>query len=134
MALLQSRPPRTARVRKELDTADRRATLLSGLGLCLTLAAIAGLPGPDPWFMGLAPALGIVSFFAALLGVYMERFRGGWARLLLTLGAAALIAIGIAYLGSASAVRVVLAYLAPAALFLAGAAALHAPRLRERAT
>jgi len=134
MALLHGEAPRSRQAREELAVADRRAVILSGLGLVLTLAAIVGLPGPDRWFMGLAPALGIVSFGAALIGVYMERFRGGWARLLLTLGATALAASGIAWLGDASAARAVVAYLFPAALFFAAAAALHAPRLRQRPT
>ena len=134
MALLQGEVPRSGKERHELSLADRRATWLSGIALCLTLAAIAGLPGPNAWFMGLAPSLGIVSFFAALLGMFCERFRGGWARLLLSLGAVALAIAGVAYLGSASVARVILAYFAPAALFLAAAGALHAPRMRALAT
>ncbi len=117
-----------------MDVADRRATLLAAIALCLTLGAIVGLPGPNAWFMGLAPALGIVSFAAALLGVFLERFRGGWARLILSLGAIGLAVIGIAWLRNASVVRVVIAYLVPAALFFAAAGALQAPRLRARAT
>lgn len=121
-------------MRKGLDVADRRATLLAGVALCLTVGAIVGLPGPDVWFMGLAPAIGIVSCGVALLGVFMERFRGGWARLLLSLGAVALAAAGIAWLHSASVARVIVAYLAPAALLFAAAGALQAPRVCERAT
>ena len=64
----------------------------------------------------------------------VRRFRGGWARLVLSLGAVALGAAGIAWLHSASAARVIVAYLAPAALLFAAAGALHAPRARERAT
>ena len=134
MALLEGEVPRSGKLRRELGVADRRATLLAGLALCLTLGAIVGLPGPDAWFMGLAPALGILSFGAALLGVFMERFRGGWARVLLSLGAIGLAAIGIGWLHNASVARVVIAYLVPAALFFAAAGALHAPRLRARAT
>jgi hypothetical protein len=134
MALLEGEAPPGGKARSELSMADRRATMLAGIALCLTLGAILGLPGPDAWFMGLAPALGIVSCCAALLGVFMERFRGGWARMFLSLGAVALGAAGIAWLHSASAVRVVIAYFAPAALFFAAAGALHAPRARERAT
>lgn len=134
MALLQGEVPRSGKVRRQLEAADLRATVLAGVGLCLTLGAIVGLPGPDVWFMGLAPALGILSFFAALVGVFMERFRGGWARLLLALGAVGLAVIGILYLRSADAVRAIIAYLLPAALFFAAAGALHAPRMRERAT
>jgi peptidoglycan/LPS O-acetylase OafA/YrhL len=134
MSLLEGEVPPSGKVRKELNVADRRATALAGLGLCLTLAAIAGLPGPDAWFMGLAPALGILSCGAALLGVFLERFRGGWARLFLTLGAVALAAAGIGWLHSANPLRVIAAYLAPAALFFAAAGALHGPRLRARAT
>lgn len=134
MALLEGEVPRSGKVRRELDAADRRATLLAGIALCLTPGAIVGLPGPNPWFMGLAPALGILSFCSALLGVYMERFRGGWARLLLSLGAIGLAVIGIVYLRSASVARVIIAYLVPAALFFAAAGALQAPRLRARAT
>jgi hypothetical protein len=133
MALLEGEAPRSGKERSELRVADRRATLLAGLALCLTLGAIVGLPGPDAWFMGLAPAIGIVSCVEALLGVYMERFRGGWARLFLSLGAVALAAAGIAWLHSASAVRVIIAYFAPAALLFAAAGARQAPRARERA-
>ncbi|MGZ6123826.1 MAG: hypothetical protein ACXWLR_02645 [Myxococcales bacterium] len=134
MALLDGEVPRSGTVREELAAADRRATLLAGLALCLTLGAIVGLPGPDNWFMGLAPAIGILGCGAALLGVFMERFRGGWARLFLSLAAVALAAAGIGWLHSASMVRVIIAYLAPAALFFAAAGALHAPRVRQRAT
>lgn len=134
MGLIEGEVPRSGKVRSDLSAADRRATLLAGIALCLTLGAIVGLPGPDVWFMGLAPAVGIVSCGAALLGVFMERFRGGWARLLLSLGAVALGAAGIAWLHSASAFRVVIAYFAPAALLFAAAGALHAPRVRQRAT
>src|SRR5207237_1168718 len=83
--------------------------------------AIAWWPGPDPWFMGLAPALGLLGCGAALLGVFMERFRGGWARLLLSVIAAALAIAGLAYLHDASAARAIVAYLAPAALLFAAA-------------
>ncbi|MGZ6123995.1 MAG: hypothetical protein ACXWLR_03490 [Myxococcales bacterium] len=134
MALLEGDVPRSGKVRAELAVADRRATMLAGLALCLTLAAIVGLPGPDNWFMGLAPAIAILGCGAAVFGVFMERFRGGWARLFLSLAAVALAAAGIAWLHSASVVRVILGYLAPAALFFAAAGALHAPRARERAT
>ncbi|HTO96261.1 MAG TPA: hypothetical protein VMK66_04375 [Myxococcales bacterium] len=133
MSLLEGEVPPSGEV-KALNMADRRATVLAALGLCLTLAAIVGLPGPDVWFMGLAPAVGLLSCGAALLGVFMERFRGGWARLLLSLGAVALAAAGIAWLHSANPVRVIVGYLAPAALFFAAAGALHGPRLRARAT
>jgi hypothetical protein len=121
-------------VRDELGAADRNASWSVGLGLCLTLAAILGLPGPDAWFMGLAPTIGILGGGAAPLGLFMERFRGGWARVLLSLAAVALGIAGAAWLKSASLARVTLAYFVPAALFLAAAATLHAPRLRERAT
>ena len=134
MSLLEGEVPRSGEVRRKLTAADKRATLLAGLALCLTLGAIVGLPGPDVWFMGFAPAIGILSFCAALLGVFMERFRGGWARLLLSLGAIGLLAAGIGWLPTASALRVIIGYLAPAALFFAAAGALQAPRLRERAT
>jgi hypothetical protein len=134
MALLEGDVPPNGKVRADLSVADRRATMLAGLGFCLTLGAIVGLPGPDAWFMGMAPAIAIVSCGAALLGVFMERFRGGWARLFLSLGAVALGAAGIAWMHSASAARVVIAYFAPAALFFAAAGALHTPRLRDRAT
>jgi hypothetical protein len=134
MALLEGEVPRSGKVRAEFEVADERATWLSGLALCLTLAAIVGLPGPDDWFMGLAPAIGILGCGAALPGVFMERFRGGWARLFLSLAAVALAAAGISWLHSASVVRAIVAYLAPAALFFAAAGALHAPRVRARAT
>ena len=134
MALLEEQPPRDPATREKLGAADRRAAILAGAGACLTLAAIVGLPGPDPWFMGLAPALGLLGCGAALLGMFMERFRGGWARLLLSVIAAALAIAGLAYLRNASAARAIVAYLAPAALLFAAAGVLHAPRIRARAT
>ena len=134
MALLEGETPRNPAVREELSGADRRAAIVAGAGACLTLAAIVGLPGPDAWFMGLAPALGLLGCGAALLGMFMERFRGGWARLLLSAVAAALAISGLAYLRSASATRVILAYLVPAVLLFSAAGVLHAPRIRARAT
>ncbi len=134
MALLEGEAPRNGKVRSELSMADRRATMLAAVALCLTLGAIIGLPGPDAWFMGMAPAIGILSCGAALLGVFMERFRGGWARLFLSLGAVALGAAGIGWMHSASAARVVIAYFAPAALLFAAAGALQAARARKTVT
>jgi hypothetical protein len=134
MALLEGTPAPTARARAERSVADRRATWIAGLAACLTLAAILGLPGPSAWFMGFAPVVGLLACGAALIGAYMERFRAGWTRVLLTASSIALIAGGIWWVRSASGVRVVVAYFAPAALFLVAAGALHAPRLRERAT
>ena len=134
MALLEGRPPATVQERAERSVADRRASWMAGAGACLTLAAILGLPGPSAWFMGFAPVFGLLACGAALIGSYMERYRDGWARVLLTAASIALIAGGIYWARSASGVRVVLAYFAPAALFLAAAGALHGPRLRERAT
>ena len=132
MALLEERTPHDRALRAGLSAADRRATLLAGLGWCLTLAAILGLPGPDRWFMGLAPAIAIVCAGAALIGIFMQRFRGGFARLLLGAGGVALAGIGIAYLRSASIVRVIVAYFIPAILLWSAAGALAAPWMRQR--
>jgi len=134
MSLLEQRAPASHLQRREQSGADKRATVLVAIGFALTLAAILGLPGPDSWFMGAAPAIAILSGFPALLGLIMERFRGGFARMLLLAGAAALAAFGATYLGRADGVRVVVAYFIPAALFAGAALTLAAPRMRAKAT
>lgn len=127
MGLLQERAPASAALRAQQGTADRRATLLAALGFCFTLAAILGLPG-NPVFMGAAPCIALGFGFVALMGIRMERFRGGFARVLLAAGALAFLAFGVAYAGRVSTGRVLLAYFVPAALFLLAAITLAAPR------
>jgi hypothetical protein len=130
MALIESRTPRNPAIRDQLSAADKHATLLAGLGWILTLGAILGLPGPDAWFMGLATAVATVAVFPALLGIFMQQYRAGWARLFLVAGAAALALIGAGYVTSASTARVIVAYFLPGALLLTAAGVLSAARAR----
>lgn len=134
MGYLEEKAPAGGIQRREQGSADKGATLVVALGFALTFAAIVGLPGPDLWFMGAAPALAIACGLPALLSVLMEKFRGGVSRALLILGAAALASVGVIYLGKADIARVVLAYFIPSALFAGAAMILAAPRLRARAT
>lgn len=134
MSLLEESAPPSELQRREQVGADKRATLLAAAGFAFTLASILGMPGPDFFFMGAAPAIAILSGFPALLGVMVEKSRGGFARALLLLGTAALAVVGARYLGRAGTWRVVLAYFVPAALFAGAALILAAPRFRSRAT
>jgi hypothetical protein len=127
MNLLEGKTPRDPGLRARLDAADRRATLLAGLGWILTLSAILGLPG-DFWFMGLAPAAGIVTAAAALFGIFFQPYRAGFARALLVLGASFLVVSGLFYLRGDQPVRAVLAYVVPGLLFAGAAFVLAAPR------
>ena len=127
---LIERPPRSAAVRTQMAEADRYATLIAGAGWIFTLATLLGLPGPDAWFMFLAPAIGTLAAGGALTGVFMQRYRGGFGRTLLAAGAAALVAVGVFYLGRASIPRAIAGYFVPAAMFVAAAAILRMPRAR----
>lgn len=134
MSSLLQPAPGTRIPRRAQAGADKRATLLVVVAFALTIAAIVGLPGPSSWFRGAAPGVAIVCGVPALIGMVMERFRGGYARLLLCAGAAALVAFGASYMGRAETARIVIAYFIPAALFLLAAATLAAPRMRANAT
>ncbi|HWE23492.1 MAG TPA: hypothetical protein VG496_06075 [Myxococcales bacterium] len=134
MALLEERPPSSPVVRREQAAADKAAVIIVAAAWCLTLASILGLPGPDFVYMGAAPAIVIVATFPALMGIFLQRYRGGFARLGLLVGVGALVAVGGLYAGKASASRTVFAYFLPAALLLVSATLLAAPRLGQKAT
>lgn len=133
MTLVDERGPKSNEEKHARGQADKRSALLACVGWCFTLACILGLPGPDLFYMGAAPAIGAALVFPALLAMQMQRFRGGISRLLLVLAAAAVAGVGAAYLGRVSFARVLLGNFIPAILFVGAAVALQAPRLRERA-
>jgi hypothetical protein len=134
MALLENPARISPEQRSEQNIADKRATLLAGLGWILTLGSLLGLPGPDFVFMGAAPALALISVFPALMGMYLQRYRGGFARLFLLAGAVALAVVGAFYLGRADGMRIGIAYFLPALLLAGAALVLAAPRADGRAT
>jgi hypothetical protein len=133
MTLVDERGPRSSEEKSARSQADKRSAVLACVGWCFTLACILGLPGPDLFYMGAAPAIGAALVFPALLAMQLQRFRGGISRLLLVLAAVLVAGVGAAYLGRVGFARVLLGNFLPAVLFFAAAAALQAPRLRERA-
>jgi hypothetical protein len=135
MSLLEERGPRSLAARRDLSAADRRAAWLAATGWALTIVSLLGLPGPDGYFMAAAPLLGTASVFPALMAMWMQRFRGGFSRLFLFGGAAALFALGAAYVGKASAGRILLACFLPSVVLFLAAMTLSAARARQaRAT
>jgi hypothetical protein len=134
MALLEERAPRSPVQRREQAAADKTAAIVVAVAWCLTLVSILGLPGPDFLYMGAAPAIVIVATFPALMGIFLQRDRGGFARLFLLVGAAALVVVGAIYAGKASVARTIFAYFLPSTLLLVAAALLTAPRLEQKAT
>jgi hypothetical protein len=133
MALLENPERISPSQRGAQNTADKWAMVLAAIGWVLTLGSLLGLPGPDFVFMGAAPALAIVSVFPALMGLFVQRYRGGFARAFLAAGALALALVGLFYFGRASHARVMVAYFAPAVLLAGAALVLAAPR-RSNAT
>jgi len=119
-----------AALRREQTAADKRAAIVVAIGFALTFVALIGLPGPDAIFMGAAPVIAVVCAFPALMSMWMERYRGGFARVLLLIGAAALAGGGFTYADRASMAHVLLAYFIPAVLFAAAATSLARPRMR----
>lgn len=106
--------------------------VLAAVGWALTVVSLLGFPGPDYFYMGAGPAIGSVCVFAALLAMWLQPFRGGIGRTLLLLAAFAVAAVGVLYAHAVGLGRVLLGNFVPAALFFAAAAALQAPRVRER--
>jgi hypothetical protein len=107
-----------------LARADKWAASLVSIGIVLTAGPLlAGPPGAgNPGaFVVVAPVVGVVGLFVALVAMFLERERRGVVRGLLLASAIALAICAMAYAGSVSARRLLAFYWAPAILSLLAA-------------
>jgi hypothetical protein len=105
--------------------------LAAAIGTLGTLAALLGRTQIDLLAFG-APAVALAVLMIGLMALYLEKWSDRFVRLVLILGALALVALGILSMGRANLDRIILGCFTPAVLFTAAAIDLVLSRSKVR--
>ena len=111
-----------------LSRGDARAGVLAAAAIFCTAGSLfqgssQGRPDNPVGFIWVAPLTGAL-FFVALIAMFTERERHGFARILLATGSAVLAVSGFYFMREVSAARLAVCYWLPAILAISGALAL----------
>jgi hypothetical protein len=114
--LLEGTAPVTSRSRYRLQQAEWRTFIVAAIGSVGTLAALLGPIRLDPLSLG-PPAVGLTVVMTGMMALYLEKWPDRLVRLVLFLGALALVTLGLVSIGHVSPHRLIIGCFAPALLF-----------------